>query len=196
MQESLKISYDGYLTEDKMVDALTRSGLDVKREFMIPGYRYRYDAVFDYNGTRYFVEFHGNDHYTKADVQFQDRHKEDLANAIGKYVAIPYFIQLTNETWSHFFGFAADVVSDYAHGFIDKKATLPGSFNSSGMIAFSDFLLFPKMQNVADDIIKSLGDHVLSGTSNDVVFGVFGFSYVADMITRRTLQSIGHLSDE
>lgn len=135
-----KFEYEGYLTEQKLVESLKNAGFDVKIQYKLPGHRYRYDAYFEHDGKKYFVEFHGHDHYMKADVQERDMYKSILAEENGGiYVEIPYFIQLTNTTWQYFFGFDIEVVSDYPHGFIDKKATLPGSFNVMGFLKFLKF---------------------------------------------------------
>ena len=55
-----------------------------------------------------------------------------------KVIEIPYFIQLTNETFEHYFGRApqSPILSDHSSGFEDPQSIPPANFCSMGVSNF------------------------------------------------------------
>lgn len=151
------MKYSGYLTEDKLFDILVSIGFDCQREVKIQGHSYRYDVVFRKDDIEYFVEFHGYHHFTSFDVIQRDIRKKELAEKIGRYVEIPYFVQLNDESFLKTFGFYQEISTDFKSGFHDKKALLPRDFNSHGMQRFLKIINEETYgQQANNEIIESL----------------------------------------
>ena len=128
--------------------------------------RYSFDCGFEYNGNKYFVEFDGLFHYTSSSNVMRDENKNKLCKDNNiTLIRIPYFVQLTNDTYEHYFNFLKDdikvnIIQNFPHGFIDKKATLPADFCYLGTDRFiSEVKSLP--QNVRDDIIQSLKNKII-----------------------------------
>ena len=97
------------------------------------------------------VEFDGSGHYQQSQVIRRDLLKDQVAGSLGyRVVRIPYFVQLTNDTFYEAFGFRSSVkiLTSYPHGFVDPKATLPADFSSLGVEKFiNDFTRFQSAQS-------------------------------------------------
>lgn len=148
---------NGYLTESKLHAVLSEWAGDtnVAAQVKVAGTRMRSDFEVRREGTIYVVEFEGDTHYRDANVIYRDNIKAGIQKGEGKKVVkIPYFVQLTSQTFEHFFESEFDVESDFPHGFITTKV-LPASFCPIGYAAAK--VLFEALpNNVRDDILGSL----------------------------------------
>jgi hypothetical protein len=166
--KTIKLSYEGYLTEKKLIQLfkdLEKQTDLIKIETNVKIDKYRGDIVInDY----WLVEFDGYRHYTEADVIYRDRHKDFLwASHTDNYdsvIRIPYFIQLTTQTFKDYFQdflkkfkINVKIEQNYKHGFIDKKAVLPANFCSLGERIFISNL-FSLKENVLKETLESLWD--------------------------------------
>jgi hypothetical protein len=154
---------DGYLTESKLFDIFKSNNeiTKIQRQFSIPNIRYRSDYYIEYNNIPIIVEFEGETHFRDIDVIERDHKKSDIILTQLNFglVKIPYFIQLNSDTWNWFFhGMKFDIITDYSHGFIDKKAKLPASFCASGYHKFTHLLelVYKDCPIVFFEIYKSL----------------------------------------
>ena len=151
-----------YLTEDKLRKTLQKIiGIEnwIGNEIRVPGTMKRWDMGFKYNSINYIIEFDGDKHYMDSLLIKSDNIKDEIARKL-KYITIriPYFIQLTNETFRYYFPFIVNrynIFQNYPHGFIDKKATFPASYCKLGIIKFNEQIdNLPK--TVSDEIFESL----------------------------------------
>jgi len=163
-----------YLTQQKLYEILKFEFDEVISEFSFVKSRYRYD--FKCNDK--LIEFNGDLHYIKSATIRRDREKSRLANTAGfTFIEIPYFIQLTEETFMILFGHKPKNYEkwkySFPHGFIDKKATLPADFSSLGILRFKNDMKFFK-GNVEKDVFHSLLENPLDeiwkiGISNEIL---------------------------
>lgn len=139
--KTIKLSYDGYLTEKKLVqlfEDLEKQTNLIKIETNVKIEKYRGDIVInDY----WLVEFDGYRHYSQSSVFTRDNNKDNIWEIIfnRKFIRIPYFVQLNTEAFNFYFKelietFELNIEIDcnYPQGFIDKKALLPADFCSVG----------------------------------------------------------------
>lgn len=133
------ISIDGYLDQAKLEAALRQVVGEAAwrgREVRVEPRRFKWDMVFEWGGARIAVEYDGDEHYRHSLKVKADREKDALARSSGiKVVRFPYWVQLTTETLRHYFGLEAQVVQDFAHGFITTKI-FPASFCELGLARF------------------------------------------------------------
>lgn len=141
--------------------------------------------------TVFFVEFDGDTHFRDAQVMERDLRKEVDATEYGfdldsqlieklyvdtdeeetvdyfesinvKFVRIPYFIQLTNETWEYYFEEShpkPEMFPAFNHGFVTTK-WFPESFCVGGIERFRKILSDLEesgLEQVAKDIRLSVG---------------------------------------
>lgn len=141
--------------------------------------------------TVFFVEFDGDTHFRDAQVMERDRRKEIDATEYGfdidsqlieklyvdtdeeetfdyfesinvKFVRIPYFVQLTNETWEYYFEEShpkPEMFPTFNHGFVTTK-WFPESFCVGGIERFRKILSDLEesgLESVAKDIRLSVG---------------------------------------
>lgn len=148
---------DGYLTEQKLLPVLEANFDSILTQVRVEKTRKRWDYVCKKNDETYVVEFDGSRHYMFSLVIKSDMEKDEIATKLGyKIVRIPYFIQLTNETFEYFFGFKTKehIEQDFPHGFIASK-DFPASFCPLGLIRYHDEV---NNKLVQQDIFKSLDD--------------------------------------
>ena len=158
---------ESYLTQQKLEEILKNedSLVFLEKEFPVPGTRLRFDFLvrFKDSQTTIAVEFNGYQHYTDAKAIHRDAKKHLIAREQGfVLVNIPYFVQMTNESFEHYFGCKplTDIIQNYPHGFIDNKAVLPANFCEVGVDRFGNelFLLPDPIKN---QVWKSLSDKIL-----------------------------------
>ncbi len=135
------VEIEGFLLQRKLDSALRQIvgkswfGTEVKVE----GARYRWDMAYTRSGQTVVVEFDGDEHYRDTRKIRVDRIKDEIASENGySVVRFPYWVQLTTETLWHYFGLQANVIQDFAHGFIDRRAKLPASFCELGIDRFKE----------------------------------------------------------
>lgn len=159
---------EGYLTQDKLYRVLkeifpsARSEVPVEQRQLL-----RWDVMFEYKGKTFVVEYDGDSHYRDYNVQKRDSFKLNCAvKDKFKLVRIPYFVQLTDESFWWLFsvdlnelGFTIE--QDFPHGFIDKKVIYPVNFNERGTATFLEDLEYTmyKVPEIAHEIIQSLLVH-------------------------------------
>jgi hypothetical protein len=171
------LSYEGYLTEPKLIQMFkelekqcSQIKVEINKSISKEYKRYKGDIIInDY----WLIEFDGYPHYTKSAVFERDDDKNYMwkDEQSKEVIRIPYFVQLTTETFNHYFKTLIDefnlnieIQSDYPHGFIDKKAILPADFCSVGERRFyKDIWNLP--QNTFSDIINSLWNHLQDKTA-------------------------------
>lgn len=153
---------EGYLTQNKLENILKNetSLIFEQSEFPVPDSKMRFDFLltdFDTN-KKIAVEFNGYQHYTKSSVIQNDCRKKSIAKEHKiQLIEIPYFVQLTNNTFEYYFGRVPQttIIQDYPHGFIDKKAVLPADFCSLGIERFiKEISNLP--EPISEDIQNSL----------------------------------------
>lgn len=161
------VKYEGYLTQQKL-EHLLKEVLPkddwVGREVFLKYKKYRWDMCYVHNNQKYLVEFDGDSHYRDAVRILADQDKDKYASSVGyKTIRVPYFIQLTTETFKMFFDIDdIKIEQNYRHGWIDKKAILPASYCCMGTdkfikqyksytVSVQDFL----RQSLIDNITKS-----------------------------------------
>ena len=160
-----------YLTENNLYDVLCAwAGQDnVQRQAKVVGTKFRSDFEVVVNERIIVVEYDGDTHYRDANVIFRDEVKESICREGGKeIIKIPYFVQLTSQTFEHFFGEPFDVETDFPHGFITTKI-LPASFCPIGYNAAMDIYTGLPV-SVKRDIQKSLDEKGKSLPSHCVWF--------------------------
>lgn len=158
----ITISIDGYLTEDKLRKSLQKIiGIEnwIGNEVRVLKTLKRWDMMFKYNNQIYIVEFDGDQHFRDSLVIKSDDFKDQIAKDLNYIVIhIPYFIQLTNESFKYYFNFIKEeinIIQNYKHGFIDKKAKFPASFCELGKEKYNQiFTLCP--HNIKQEILFSL----------------------------------------
>ena len=155
----MAIKIDGYLVQAKLEQAL-KSIVGIKwigREIKVPGTRKRWDMEFVRNGQTSVVEFDGDRHYRDSLTINADRKKDAIAKKLGyKTIRIPYWVQLTNETFLYYFGFQENIIQDFPHGFIKSKI-FPASYCEMGIERFNNELNKLPI-NTKIDVISSLKD--------------------------------------
>lgn len=161
---------EGYLTQKKLEDALmVLFGKEafVGREYQVPGTKKRWDMVFCVDGKNIVVEYDGDRHYMNSLTIKSDHEKDNIAAQNGfSVVRIPYWVQLTEETFAHYFGKIGSISQDYKHGFIDSNV-FPASFCGMGVRRFEkEFNSLPP--NVQKQIKLSM----------DVKSEIYGKDYV------------------
>lgn len=170
----MNIIIEGYLTEGKLRKALQEIiGIEnwIGNEVKVADTRKRWDMLFKFNNKTYVVEFDGDQHFRDSLVIKSDDIKNSIAENLGyKVIHIPYFIQLTNETFKYFFKdicIPINIIQNYKHGFIDKKAKFPASFCELGKEKYNQiYESIPR--NVSKEISFSLQEKAKE----------FGFKYV------------------
>ncbi|WP_281652309.1 hypothetical protein [Microbacterium aurum] len=155
------VRYEKYLTEAKLVQIvqeISGSNFEKAQAPVSGGSRSRWDCAFRaIDGRRVCVEFDGNDHYQSSLAIKADREKDRAAAAQGhRVVRVPYWVQLTTATATHYFGWDITVEQNYAHGFIDSKI-FPASFCEMGIERFRTELDSLPI-SVRDDVVRSLRD--------------------------------------
>lgn len=148
-----------YLTEKSLGDILRAwaGPENVTPQPMVLGTRMRYDYLVTLPNETLFVEFDGDSHFRDANVIFRDDAKDKIAATLGRRVIrIPYFIQLTTETFSFFFGEGFDVATSFPHGFIAHKM-LPSSFCPLG---------YARARSILDDAPSGVREAVLLSLVN------------------------------
>lgn len=148
----------GYITQQKLSDFF-KLNIIPKENWLgeeIKIGKYRYDFGYIYNSVKWLVEFDGYQHYTDALQIRRDEIKTKLANDNGfVLIRFPYWLQLTTQTLKLFFNIDGEVIQNYPHGFIDKKAVLSASFCELGIERFLDELkTLPS--NIQEDVYISL----------------------------------------
>lgn len=156
---------EGYLTQDKLYKTLKAIFPSAKPEVPVKQRKLlRWDVMLEHEGNTFVVEYDGDSHYRDHNVQKRDEFKKGCANSDNfKLVRIPYFIQLTNESFEYYFGFSLEslgytIKQDFPHGFIDKKVVYPINFNTAGtnrmLGELEDFNY--KGSSIAKEVISSL----------------------------------------
>jgi very-short-patch-repair endonuclease len=156
---------EGYLTEEKLVVLLSSLPNLVKIEQQSKLGRYRIDVLLtvkiDDVDKTFAVEFDGPNHYIEYGTILRDNNKNSLLEQNGiPIIRIPYFVQLTSETFKHYFGFDFEIETTFPHGFISPKAPTPEYFHISG------FRLFYKQLKELPETVKDLIYSSIRHTSN------------------------------
>jgi hypothetical protein len=143
----------GYLTESRLAEVILELAPEgFVREFKLTGrggYRWDFKYV-STDGTTTLVEYDGDEHYRNTLVIRADRAKTRIATEAGfRLIRFPYWLQLDSFTLRHVFGFEAEIVQNFPHGFITTKL-FPGSFCPMGLVRFeSEFDALPESLKVA-----------------------------------------------
>lgn len=162
MKNRKRISYNGWLNEEKMSDVLTQIVKELKGELLPCGYKVgckkykegtqiklqgsnsHYDFGFSYNNIKFLLEFDGNyqgvGHYNNAENCYKDDCKNKLAENNGyKIIRFPYWLQLNNSTFEILFGFdcGCNIINNFPNGFITNTSLNPASFCKLGLERFS-----------------------------------------------------------
>jgi len=159
-----------YISEKPLGDILrTWAGAEnVTAQPLVCGTRMRHDYEVRKNGITYSVEYNGDGHYRDPNVIYRDWAKEELSKNIGrKVVQLPYFIQLTTETFKIFFDDDFEIETTFPHGFVATKM-LPSSFCPLGYSrALADLEKMPQSVNTAVmDSLKIKAEQL----GNDLVY--------------------------
>ena len=160
---SIKVHYEGYLTEQKLVDIFCnqlKKYIKADKQVKISNTRYKADIVI--NDT-YMIEFDGPQHYTSSHQLVSDSTKDaiwELSKEGNEVIRIPYFVQLTTETFNFYFhtifnNYIIEVCQNFPHGFIDNKVILPADFCSYGERRFI-FELEKLPPSITENIIQSM----------------------------------------
>lgn len=166
------IVVETYLTEEMLgrILVLLSGAREVLQQPQVIGTRMRYDYRIAHNNVTHYIEFDGDSHFRDANVVFRDRLKDVTSEKAGaKVVRIPYFVQLTTETFKHFFGFTAPftIETSFPHGFITSKMT-PASFCMLGLDRYEKIITaLPKSVSAA--ISSSLEKKIQSGLPREFV---------------------------
>jgi len=99
----------------------------------------------------------GERHYCNTLKIKADREKNALAAKHGiKVIRFPYWIQLTDETLSHYLGLAARITQNFPHGFITTE-WYPASFCELGIERFMGELesLPPRIRSAVIDSLRA-----------------------------------------
>jgi hypothetical protein len=132
---------EGYLTERKLAEILSvLAPTGFATQFRVDEHNYRWDIKYERERERVLVEYNGDEHYRNTLVIRSDRIKAKIASDHGfRTVSFPYWLQLDSFTLKHFFGFEAQIVQDFPHGFITTKL-FPASFCELGIQRFREEL--------------------------------------------------------
>lgn len=176
-----------YLTQEKLAEYLS-SFCDIETEVKVEGTRFKSDIQFENNGTKFAVEFDGDAHFTDLKVIERDIRKNKVLTEQGfSVVRIPYFIQLTRQTFVLFFGFdyprRGKKFEKYPHGFIDKNAKTPAHFSSQGMDKFISIMmhLAEKWSPVYFDIMDSMVNHEAKDNFSNIIPENLGYPKLKDL---------------
>jgi len=137
---------DGYLTEEKLLRLMVIwvGAENVTQQFPVIGTRMKYDAKVTIDGDKTFVvEFDGDSHFRDANVIYRDELKDKtMWSADVPVLRIPYFVQLDNETFEHFFilPFNHNIRTECKHGFTETTKMLPASFCSLGLHRYNTIM--------------------------------------------------------
>ena len=157
----MKIHIPGYLTQEKLQDALQQIVADswLGHEVTVPGSRQRWDMALRVRRGVVVVEYDGDEHYRNTLRMKSDRDKDAVAAEHGfQVVRFPYWVQLTSETLTHFFGLTAEVEQDFPHGFITTRI-FPASYCEMGVRRFqSELDALPR--GVKRDVVLSLNSQI------------------------------------
>ncbi len=153
------ITISGYLTEEKLANTLQSLvgagwlGCQVKTG----NGRSTWDMAYVLDGVTSAVEFDGDDHYCNTLKIKADRQKGAFATANNiRLIRIPFWVQLTTSTLSHYFHLNASIEQSFPHGFISTKC-FPASFCELGIERFcTEISAIPL--DVRAAVIKSLRD--------------------------------------
>jgi hypothetical protein len=136
---------EGYLTQQKLEQVLKNESSFIFEgsEIPVPDSKLRFDFVVKDKETskKIAIEFNGYQHYTNPKVILNDERKQKIAKTHNiRLVSIPYWVQLNNETFKYYFKRkpTTEIIQNYPHGFIDKKALLPAAFCSLGVCRFTE----------------------------------------------------------
>jgi very-short-patch-repair endonuclease len=155
MSEIIK---DGFLTEQKLYNILQTIFNKVERQkkVVIENKKYRIDFFIPEKDL--YIEFDGWRHFSDYNVIRRDWLIDNFLKE--KLVRIPYFVQLNSkQIFQHFFSLLPpeNVLYNYPHGFIDKKALRPKDFSVFGLERF--VLHLDKLpENVVTEIIRTLDE--------------------------------------
>lgn len=147
------IEVDGYLTQQKLIDIVRNipEFMNILLESRVGDTRCRWDILVDYNGKKIAIEFDGDRHYWDSTTIRLDNIKNKIAEESGiKVIRIPYFIQLTKETFKYYFGFSIDIEQDFPHGFITTKI-FPASYSRLGYLRYTN-----ELKNLPENIVKDI----------------------------------------
>lgn len=158
-ETAVSVTINGYLTEEQLANALQVLvgagwlGCQVK----IGNGRSTWDMAYVLDGLTCAVEYDGDDHYCNTLKIKADRQKNALAAANSiRLIRIPFWVQLTTSTLSHYCHLNASVVQSFPHGFISTKC-FPASFCELGIERFRTELVALPV-DVRAAVIKSLKD--------------------------------------
>jgi hypothetical protein len=167
----LQATYTEYLIEAKLINIFEQLSTQVRFKYFtnFKFDRYRGDLVVNTQQHTFLIEFDGFPHYTKASMCISDIQKDKVwkSKSISHLIVrIPYFIQLTTETFKFYFSqFLLDldievtIISDFPHGFIDKKVIFPADFCSLGEKRFLQELnVLPTL--IYNSVITSIKNNV------------------------------------
>lgn len=172
---NIDYTYEGYFTEQKLVEwVIAEYGQEnVLTQFKVTDKtRSRFDVAVPEQ--MLLFEFDGAAHYTDALVWERDGRKSKEAILLGyRIVRVPYFVQWTTEAIKYFLPeYNGNCTPNFPHGFIDKKAILPGSFCKVGYERFcAEMRKLPN--SISSKVVKSLIEKEESGLDEDVVWGWF-----------------------
>lgn len=106
--------------------------------------RWAFDFGIEIGNRKILVEFDGDLHYTNSLSFYRDIQKNEIAELEGyEVIRIPYWVQLNTQTLEYYFKVKSKyykIETNFPHGFISKKATLPGSFCNYGFGRFTNEL--------------------------------------------------------
>ena len=106
------INIDGYLTQQKLLEVFKNIFNEIDTEVKVPNTRYRWDILIKDINT--IVEFDGYGHYCKSSTIMNDIRKDKIANNLKyKIVRIPYFVQLTTQTFQYYFNKCVNINQSY-----------------------------------------------------------------------------------
>lgn len=155
-----------YLTEENLGDALrfvygvplsSQVNIDIPIGNNVK--RCRIDYSMELNGQLYYIEYNGPRHYTTTKTIIRDSFVREYCKENNiRFVEIPYFVQLTQETLSYYFPNASTtryVKSSILHGFITKGVLLPCDFSQIGYSRFFNEV-YRLPEEVISEIMESL----------------------------------------
>ena len=159
--ESDKVNY---LTEEILGNYLYHIFDDytICHDRAVPESNERFRLDFRIEELKLIVEFDGYQHFTNNKCIVQDRYKDGVLKGLGyTIIRIPYFIQFTEEVLIKLFmkyvnsnfNFK-EIESNYSHGFISKKCTLPAEFTELGYELFLDYIDYFNVRNKVYDTLS------------------------------------------
>ena len=177
MGVNLRFIVKGYLTETKLAEIISALAPHTfTSQFKLDGFNYRWDFKYETPSDRVLVEYDGDEHYRNTTVIRVDQAKARLASERAfRSLSFPYWLQLDSFTLKHFFGFDAEIVQDFPHGFITTKL-FPASFCELGVARFQEeFSRLPGRLQQA--VLKSLQERA----------DEYGLEYVLPTVLRTLL---------